>query len=74
MSQSSEGKPAMAVDRIDASALRREFPVLDQKVHGKPLVYLDSAASCQKPESVIEGVDADTVIHQILATVEVPRA
>ena len=46
----------MAVDRIDASALRREFPVLDQKVHGKPLVYLDSAASCQKPESVIETV------------------
>ena len=56
MSDSSEGKTPMAVDRVDVNALRREFPVLDQKVHGKPLVYLDSAASCQKPDCVIETV------------------
>jgi cysteine desulfurase/selenocysteine lyase len=46
-----------AAGRSDLSALRREFPVLDQRVHGKPLVYLDSAASCQKPESVLAAVD-----------------
>ena len=54
--QRDEGKSGMAVDRLDARALRREFPVLDQQVHGKPLVYLDSAASCQKPQSVIDAV------------------
>jgi cysteine desulfurase/selenocysteine lyase len=35
------------------AALRREFPILGQTVHGKPLVYLDNAASSQKPASVI---------------------
>jgi cysteine desulfurase/selenocysteine lyase len=35
------------------AALRRDFPILGQTVHGKPLVYLDNAASSQKPASVI---------------------
>ena len=35
--------------------IRRDFPILDRTVHGKPLVYLDSAASAQKPLAVIEG-------------------
>ena len=35
--------------------IRRDFPVLQREVHGKPLVYLDSAASAQKPLAVIEG-------------------
>jgi cysteine desulfurase/selenocysteine lyase len=39
---------------LDVEAVRREFPVLSTKVHGKPLVYLDSAASAQKPRVVIE--------------------
>lgn len=38
---------------FDLDALRAEFPVLHQQVHGKPLVYLDSAASAQKPLAVI---------------------
>lgn len=46
----------MGVSPIDVSTIRAEFPVLDQEVHGKRLVYLDSAASCQKPESVIDAV------------------
>ena len=33
---------------------RRDFPMLSKKVHGHPLVYLDNAASSQKPQSVIE--------------------
>ena len=35
--------------------IRRDFPILDRTVHGKPLVYLDNAASAQKPMAVIEG-------------------
>ena len=41
---------------VDWAALRRDFPILDQQVHGKPLVYLDSAASSQRPRSVIDAV------------------
>lgn len=36
--------------------VRRDFPILDQQVHGKQLVYLDSAATSQKPEAVIDAV------------------
>jgi len=37
--------------------LREEFPILCQEVHGKPVVYLDSAASAQKPQCVIDAVN-----------------
>jgi len=42
----------------DWSALRDDFPILRQQVHGKPLVYLDSANTGQKPQVVIDAVDA----------------
>ena len=35
--------------------IRQDFPILQRKVHGKDLVYLDNAASAQKPLAVIEG-------------------
>jgi len=38
---------------FDVEALRAEFPILGREVHGRPLVYLDNAASAQKPEAVI---------------------
>jgi cysteine desulfurase / selenocysteine lyase len=41
---------------FDAQTIRRDFPVLHQKVHGKPLVYLDNAATTQKPLAVIEAI------------------
>ncbi len=41
---------------FDVERVREEFPILRQKVHGKPLVYLDNAASSQKPRAVIERV------------------
>jgi len=41
---------------FDAQNIRRDFPVLNQKVHGKPLVYLDNAATTQKPLAVIEAI------------------
>ena len=38
----------------DFAAIREEFPILDQQIHGHPLVYLDSAATSQKPQCVID--------------------
>ena len=42
---------------IDWEAIRADFPILQRTVHGKPLVYLDSANTGQKPAAVIEAVD-----------------
>jgi cysteine desulfurase / selenocysteine lyase len=42
---------------IDWRALRAQFPVLSREVHGKPLVYLDSANTGQKPQAVIDAMD-----------------
>ncbi|MGH9317413.1 MAG: aminotransferase class V-fold PLP-dependent enzyme, partial [Thermoanaerobaculia bacterium] len=36
------------------AAIRRDFPILSRKVHGKPLVYLDNAATTQKPQAVMD--------------------
>jgi cysteine desulfurase/selenocysteine lyase len=41
---------------IDWAALRKDFPILDQQVHGKPLVYFDNAATSQKPRAVIDAL------------------
>lgn len=40
----------------DVEAIRRDFPILARQVHGKPLVYLDSGASAQKPQVVIDAI------------------
>jgi len=42
----------------DIASLRADFPILDQTVHGEPLVYLDSAASSQRPQAVIDAMVA----------------
>ena len=47
-----------ATSPLDAAAVRRDFPILDQTVDGKPLVYLDNAASSQKPRQVIEAISS----------------
>jgi len=41
---------------LDIEAIRRDFPILSREIHGKPLVYLDSGASAQKPKVVIDRV------------------
>jgi len=41
----------------DISKIRKDFPILDQKVHGKPLIYFDNAATSQRPIQVIERMD-----------------
>ncbi|NLG60379.1 MAG: cysteine desulfurase [Gammaproteobacteria bacterium] len=42
---------------VDWEAIRADFPLLQRQVHGKPLVYLDSANTAQKPAAVIEAMD-----------------
>jgi cysteine desulfurase/selenocysteine lyase len=42
---------------LDVAAVRRDFPILTQQVHGKPLVYLDNAATTQKPIAVLQALD-----------------
>ena len=42
---------------LDVSRIRRDFPILAQRVHGKPLVYLDNAATSQKPQSVLDALN-----------------
>jgi cysteine desulfurase/selenocysteine lyase len=46
------------VRTFDVTRVRADFPILERRVHGKPLVYLDSAASSQKPATVIDAMDA----------------
>ena len=48
---------------LDVARIRAEFPILQQAVHGKPLVFLDSAASAMKPNAVIDAM-ADTMRTQ----------
>jgi len=52
-SERSESRGASA---FDVERIRRDFPILTQRIHGKPLVYLDNAATTQKPQSVIDAM------------------
>jgi cysteine desulfurase/selenocysteine lyase len=45
------------LDAVELEEIRDDFPVLRQKVHGKPLIYLDNAATSQKPRAVIEAMN-----------------
>lgn len=53
----------MALNRFNINEIRKQFPVLDQKVYGKPLVYFDNAATTQKPLCVIER-ERDYYMHE----------
>lgn len=46
----------MGVSNLDIKTIRGQFPVLDQKINGKPLVYFDNAATSQKPKQVINAL------------------
>jgi cysteine desulfurase/selenocysteine lyase len=50
-------------DDVDWTAVRADFPLLSRTVHGKPLAYLDSANTSQKPRAVIEAMDAHYLRH-----------
>ncbi len=55
MSTSASAARAADIDSYVAQ-VRADFPILQQKVHGKPLIYLDNAATTQKPRAVIDAV------------------
>jgi cysteine desulfurase / selenocysteine lyase len=61
---SAAARSAAAPPAYDVARVRADFPILAREVHGKPLVYLDSGASSQRPRSVIEAVDHyETQLH-----------
>ena len=45
---------AQRTTSLNVTAIRQDFPILRQRIHGKPLVYLDNAATTQKPQAVID--------------------
>ncbi len=47
----------MSAAPLDSVALRADFPALQQEIHGKPLVYLDNAATTHKPRAVLDALD-----------------
>src|SRR5574340_234052 len=53
---SQNADPTAAARIFDVEKIRRDFPILQRQVHGKPLIWLDSAATAQKPQAVIDRV------------------
>jgi cysteine desulfurase / selenocysteine lyase len=49
--------PHSGTASFDVEKIRRDFPILKERVHGKPLVYLDNGATSQKPQVVIDALD-----------------
>jgi cysteine desulfurase/selenocysteine lyase len=58
MGQYDRSVAVRAEPKLDAQALRADFPIFEQLIHGKPLCYLDSAATAQKPRRVLEAMDS----------------
>ncbi len=54
---SSAATAATARTSFDVQRVRRDFPILAERIHGKPLVYLDSANTSQKPQAVLDAMD-----------------
>src|SRR5947208_4103533 len=48
--------PLPSLSHAEIEMIRRDFPILDQKVHGHPLIYFDNAATSQKPRAVIQAL------------------
>lgn len=56
--------PALLTPRYDVERVRADFPILAQSIRGRPLVYLDSAASAQRPRAVLDAVNRyETTMH-----------
>src|ERR1700752_2468409 len=50
------GVHKIAASRVDWSAIREDFPILRERAHGHPLIYFDSAATSQKPRTVLDAL------------------
>ena len=42
---------------MDTEKIRKDFPILGRKIHNKPLIYIDNAATSQKPKQVLQAID-----------------
>jgi len=62
MSNMSEDQ-LMSANTFDVYKIREDFPILKEEVHNKPLVYLDSAATAQKPRAVIDAISGHHSLH-----------
>ncbi|MFQ5738421.1 MAG: SufS family cysteine desulfurase [Acidobacteriota bacterium] len=58
-----EGVGELHRPALDVRAIREDFPILHQHVHGKPLIYLDNAATSQKPRAVIDAISRFYCTH-----------
>ncbi|HLS68639.1 MAG TPA: aminotransferase class V-fold PLP-dependent enzyme, partial [Kiloniellales bacterium] len=56
MTEAIKSPGANSVKALDLEKVRADFPILQREVYGRPLVYLDTAASAQKPRQVIEAM------------------
>ena len=56
MSDPDAAATTSTTEAYDVDAVRRDFPILSTQTHGKPLVYLDSAATSQKPDTVLDAL------------------
>src|SRR3977135_54507 len=56
IAETATSRPKKMKQKIDWPALRADFPILHQKVHGQPLIYFDNAATTQKPRAVIDAL------------------
>ena len=54
---SQKNDQAMGRNKFDVARIREDFPILKEKIHGKPLVYFDNGATSQKPQSVIDALN-----------------
>ena len=50
------GRGAHGLEALNVARIRQDFPILHQEINGKPLVYLDNAATTQKPQAVIDAI------------------
>jgi len=58
------GDPGAAPTALDAATLRKDFPLLAREVHGRPITYLDTAASSQRPTAVLDAMrEYDETTH-----------
>ena len=57
MQRQAQVYPSKKTSGYDVGRLRADFPILKREVNGRPLVYLDNAATSQKPVQVIEALD-----------------
>ena len=58
---------------LDAERVRKDFPILERTVHGRPLVYLDSANTSQKPRQVIDAVASVVAVTKLTPGIVISR-